>query len=83
MRMNFAEINLKLFKTIMRNRGLIWLNYELTFNRGLNRANQKPETKKKGGARTFKVAVEILTGAQLHKIKSLKLIRGAIESIKH
>ena len=37
----------------------------------------------KKGARTFKVAVEILTGIQLHKIKSLKLIRGAIEPIKH
>ena len=46
--------------------------------------SRKSETKdQKKGARTFKVTVEILMGIQLHKIKSLKLIRGAIEPIKH
>ena len=51
-------------------------------NWGLNRGNRKPKTKIKK-ERTFKVPVEILTGIQLRKIKSLKLIGGAIEPIKH
>jgi hypothetical protein len=49
------------------------------FDRGLNRANQKLGTEIKK-VRKAKDALEILTGIQLHKLKSLKLIRGAIET---
>ena len=51
-------------------------------NWGLNRTNRKSETKIKK-ARTFKVAVQILMGIRLHKIKSLKLIGDVIEPIKY
>ena len=63
-------------------RGQIERIENLMVNWGLNRSNKKPEIKIKK-ARTFKVAVEILTGIRLHKIKSSKLIWGAIEPIKH
>ena len=49
-------------------------------NWGLNRANQKLRTIIKK-ARKTKDALEILTGIQLHKIKSLKPIRDAIRTI--
>ena len=44
-------------------------------NWGLNRANQKSRTKIKE-AHKAKVALEILTGMQLHKMESLKPIEG-------
>ena len=49
-------------------RGQIEWIENLTVNWGLNHANQKPETKIKK-ARTFKVAVEILTGIRCIKLK--------------
>ena len=52
----------------------------LMVNWDLNRANQKPRTGIKK-ARKVKVALEILTGIQLHKIKSLESIEGAIRAV--
>ena len=53
----------------------------LMVNWGLNCTNQKPRTKIKKARKSKDV--EISTGIQLHKIKSLKPIEVAIEPIKN
>ena len=71
------ENPVEFFQANCANEGSHWKR--LRFKSHKLKAND--HNKKK--ARKFKVVVEILMGIQLHRIKSLKLIGGAIESIKH
>ena len=69
-----------IFKSIMRNQGPNWTNWE--FNDHLRVKSRKSETRNQNKkAHKAKDALEILTGVQLHKIKSLKPIGDAIRTI--